>query len=89
MNVRQVADGHKTKKIKVKRAIALAMKSRWEEAVTANRSLLADYSDDLETCNRLGKALSELGRNREARDAFQQALSISPANGIARKTSND
>ena len=85
MNVRQVADGHKTKKINVKRAIALAMKSRWEEAVTANRSILADYPDDLETCNRLGKALSELGRNREARDAFRQALSISPANGIARK----
>ena len=73
------------KKSKVKRAIALAMRSRWEEAAEANRSILADFPKDLEAYNRLGKALSELGRNKEARDAFQRALTVSPSNGIARK----
>ena len=68
-----------------RQAVALAMESRWEDAVEVNRSILDDFPNDLETCNRLGKALSELGRNGEARQAFERALSISPANPIAKK----
>ena len=69
----------------VKQAVALAMDNRWEEAAEVNRSILDGFPDDLETCNRLGKALSELGRNGEARRAFERALALSPANPIARK----
>ncbi len=68
-----------------KKAVALAMRSSWDEAVTMNRAIVKEFPDDLEAHNRLGKALSELGRNKEARQAFQRALEISPHNGIARK----
>lgn len=85
MNVNDVEDQQKIKKDLAKQAVALAMKSRWDEAVAVNQSILRDHPDDLEACNRLGKAFSELGRNREARDAFSQALAISPVNVIAKK----
>ena len=68
-----------------KKAVALAMRSNWDEAVAMNRAIVKEFPDDLEAHNRLGKALSELGRNKEAREAFQRALEISPHNGIARK----
>ena len=85
MNARGVADLERLKKDRAKKAVALAMQSRWEEAVVVNRAILEDFSSDLEACNRLGKALSELGRNREAKEAFQWALETSPNNSIARK----
>ncbi|MYE54466.1 MAG: tetratricopeptide repeat protein [Chloroflexi bacterium] len=68
-----------------KKAVALAMRSNWDEAVAMNRAIVKGFPDDLEAHNRLGKALSELGRNKEAKEAFQRALEISPHNGIARK----
>ena len=75
----------KVRRDRAKKAVALAMHSHWDEAVMMNRAILKDFPGDLEAHNRLGKALSELGRNREAREAFQRALHISPNNGIARK----
>ena len=75
----------KTKKDQSKRAVALAMERRWEEAVGVNRAIIDDFPDELEAFNRLGKALSELGQNGEALDAFRRALEISPHNGIAKK----
>ena len=68
-----------------KRAIALAMRNRWSEAVDANRSLLEDFPYDVEAYNRLGRALTELGRLEEAKGAFRQVLAVSPHNAIARK----
>ena len=68
-----------------RQAVAMAMANRWAEAVKLNRSILDDFPNDLETYNRLGKALSELGQNREARQAFERALSQSPHNPIAKK----
>jgi len=66
-------------------AIQLALESRWEEAAAVNRELLSTSPRDLSTLNRLGKALSELGRYEEARQAYAQALEIEPTNNIARK----
>ena len=60
------------KKEMAKRAIALAMESRWSDAVATNQAIASEFPDDLEAYNRLGKALAELGRNREARTAFQR-----------------
>lgn len=74
-----------TRRNKAKDAIALALASRWGEAVALNRELVGDFPKDVEAYNRLGKALSELGQYKEAKDAFRQTLEISPANGIARK----
>ena len=81
----QANNREKAKKGQVKLAIALAMQGRWEEAVATNLSILSGYPRDQEANNRLGKALTELGRTREAREAFQRALELSPHNAIAKK----
>jgi len=67
------------------KAIKLALESNWEEAVEANQRLLSLNPRDLSTLNRLGKALSELGRYGEAKQAYADALEIDPTNNIARK----
>src|SRR5947199_4840893 len=66
-------------------AIDQALASQWEEAVTTNRNILNIFPNDAEAYNRLGKALSELGRYSEARQAYNQTLKYSPNNTIARK----
>ncbi len=81
----EVGTMQKRKNDLTRQAVAMAMANRWAEAVKLNRSILDDFPNDLETYNRLGKALSELGRNREARQAFERALSLSPHNPIAKK----
>lgn len=85
MNDFGLENKEKTRKDRAKQAVAFAMKSRWEEAVLVNRAILQDFPDDLEAYNRLGKGLSELGRNREAKESFQRALELSPYNSIAKK----
>jgi len=66
-------------------AIDQALASQWEEAVTTNRNILNIFPNDAEAYNRLGKALSELGRYSEARQAYNQTLKYSPNNTIAKK----
>src|SRR5579859_6698119 len=66
-------------------AINLAMQARWEQAVEVNRLLVTHFRDDADAYNRLGKALTELGRYAEARDAYQHALDIDKGNTIARR----
>ena len=68
-----------------KQAISLATEGRWEEAAEKNRQIVATFPRDTEACNRLGKALSEIGQYSEARESFKKALAISPNNPIARK----
>ena len=85
MNAYGMEDKERARKERAKKAIALAMHSRWDAAVEANHSILKDFPQDLEAYNRLGKAFSELGRTSEAKGAFQRALEISPSNGIAKK----
>jgi tetratricopeptide (TPR) repeat protein len=69
----------------VDEAIELARQSRWEEAVTVNRNLLESFPTDVDAHNRLGRALMELGRFQEAKDAYAHALELAPNNSIARK----
>ncbi len=68
-----------------KKAVALAMESRWADAVHANRAILSVFPNDVEAYNRMGKALTEAGRVAEARAAFQRVLELSPHNPIARR----
>jgi len=65
-------------------AVELAVNSRWEEAVQVNQKLIS-LAETTETYNRLGKAYFELGRLAEARDAYRNALRLTPNNRIARK----
>jgi hypothetical protein len=69
----------------IEQAIQLAIQSRWEEAEQINRQLLAAFPEDVDANNRLGKALTELGRYAEARAAYTRTLELDPANAIARK----
>jgi len=66
-------------------AIRLALQSRWEEAVTVNRDIVSFYPSDVDAWNRLGKALAELGRYQESREAYTKTLEIDSTNTIARK----
>ena len=75
----------KTKSKLAETAINLAMQSKWEEAVTANQYIIEHFPEDVDSCNRLGKAFTELGRYAEAREAYGKALKLEPSNMIAKK----
>ncbi len=66
-------------------AIQQALNSQWDQAVETNRELLNDFPRDLSALNRLGKALSELGRYTDARQAYSDALEVDKDNTIAKK----
>ena len=70
---------------KTQEAVALAMASRWEDAVSVNRSLLDMAPDSVDTHNRLGKALLESDDLAGAKASFRRALELASDNGIARK----
>ena len=75
----------KTLRDKAQTAIELATKSQWEEAASLNRELTELFPKDVETSNRLGKALMELGDWAAAAEAFQRTLQLAPTNAIAKK----
>jgi len=68
-----------------KEAVRLALQGQWQEAVAANRSILERFPDDVETCNRLGRALMEVGDYAEARKAYERTLELDAFNSIAKK----
>ncbi|MCA1647457.1 MAG: tetratricopeptide repeat protein [Chloroflexi bacterium] len=78
-------DRLRQKRSKSEQAITLAMKNRWDEAATVNREILELFPNEVDAYNRLGKALTELGRYGEARDAYSHAVKLDPLNGIASK----
>ena len=78
-------DRLRQKRTKSEQAISLAMKNRWDEAAQVNRDILDLFPNEVDAYNRLGKALTELGRYGEARDAYSQAVKLDPLNGIASK----
>ena len=72
-------------KERTRAAIDLAMLGEWEEAAQVNREILDLSPTNVEAMNRLGKALTELGRKEQARDVFLSALVLHPSNPIALK----
>ena len=66
-------------------AVQLAIAGKWEDAVKLNRFIVDNFGADEETQNRLGKALSELGKLKEAKAAYEAALKLNPMNSIAKK----
>ena len=78
-------DRLRQKRTKSEQAISLAMKNRWEEAAQLNKEILDLFPNEVDAYNRLGKALTELGKYAEARDAYAQAIKLDPLNGIASK----
>jgi hypothetical protein len=81
----KVEDRNRIKRIRTDQAVAFAMQSRWNDAITANKAIIGLFPDEADAFNRLGKALSETGKIKEAREAYNKALEIEPTNMIARK----
>jgi hypothetical protein len=70
---------------RVDAAIAYALERRWDLAAEENRALLDEDPADVESANRLGKALTELGDIAGAIEAYERAVAIDQTNAIARK----
>ena len=68
-----------------KEAISLALEGDWEKAAVLNRVILDVTPNDVETMNRLGKALMESGQYVEAREVLTRVVEAAPYNNIARK----
>jgi tetratricopeptide (TPR) repeat protein len=81
----QTEERARLRRQKAELAIQLALQSRWEEAAAVNQAILSLYPLDVDAWNRLGKALAELGRYQEAREAYSKALETDSTNSIARK----
>lgn len=81
----QLSEKAKLRRHRTNEAIALAMQSRWEEAVAVNKSIIEMFPDDADAYNRLGKALTQLGRYGEAKEAYKHALEVEPDNSIAKR----
>src|SRR5437016_4107916 len=75
----------KFRRLNTEQAINLARQSRWEEAAEVNERLVQAFPNDAEALNRLGKALTELGRYPDAIAAYERALTADPTNTIAQK----
>src|SRR5215212_4397154 len=85
MAVFQSEDRQRMRRIRSEKAIQLAMQNKWQEAADTNRQILEQFPEDVDTLNRLGKALLELGHYADARSQYQKAAGIDPSNGIAVK----
>lgn len=75
----------KTKKQLNQEALQASLESRWEDALRLNDEYLARFPRSADALNRKGRALIELRRLTEARDAYTEALKADPANMIARR----
>ncbi len=78
-------DKVKTKRKLTEAAISLAMRNRWDDALLANQSILELFPEEVEAYNRIGKALTELGRYGDAASSYKQALELDPNNTIAQR----
>jgi tetratricopeptide (TPR) repeat protein len=79
------ADRVKPRQQVVAQAIQQAQDGNWEAAIETNQFLIERYGADEATLNRLGKALSEVGRLEDALAAYQKALAVNPLNTIAQR----
>ncbi|HZU12585.1 MAG TPA: tetratricopeptide repeat protein [Chloroflexota bacterium] len=66
-------------------AIALAVQSRWQDAIELNQRIVELNPNDPEAYNRLGKAYTETGQIAPARESYERALQADPANLIAQR----
>lgn len=81
----QSDDGARLRRVLPERAIALAMQNRWSEAAEVNRKIIELYPTDADAYNRLGKALMEMGRYKDALNTYKRAIELDPNNQIAKK----
>lgn len=85
-----VAERRRRKNLMSEEAVRLYLQSNWYEAEQKNLEIIKvtlpeDVSGLIEAHNRLGKARMELGRFREAHEAYTLSLQLDPQNVIALK----
>ncbi len=74
-----------TKRQMLEETLDVALTGNWEHALEVNDTFLERFPRDAEALNRKGHALLELGRLHESWSAYSEALSVDPANMIARR----
>src|SRR5215210_3436816 len=84
-NPNQMDDRVRLRRVLPERAIQLAMQNRWAEAADVNRKIIELYPNDADAYNRLGKALLEMGKYRDALTTYKKAFELDPNNLIAKK----
>jgi serine protease Do len=68
------------------RAAVLRSESRWNDLATLAREWVRHTVDDAEPWHLLGMALARLDRAKEARDAFECSLHLSPSHAAVRSS---
>src|ERR671927_419072 len=81
----QTEDRVRLRRVLPEKAIALAMQNRWPEAADVNRKIIELYPNDADAYNRLGKALLEMGKYKDALTTYKKAIELDPNNIIAKK----
>src|SRR3989304_2416802 len=76
--VYQAEDRAKVRRQQAEAAIQLALQGRWDEAADLNRSIIGLFPTDVDAYNRLGKAMTELGRYGGGREAYQKGRGSGP-----------
>jgi len=64
-------------------AIQTALQGNWQEAISMNKSLIAENPDDVDALNRLALAYTITGKIKEAKSTYQRVIRIDPLNPIA------
>jgi hypothetical protein len=85
MTAFSVEEQSRRKRMQIQQAQQLAANGEWQAALDLNNEFLKENQNDVAALNRLGKALSELGRYGEAHASYSRALELDPANQIARR----
>jgi tetratricopeptide (TPR) repeat protein len=81
----QAEDRTKAKRQQADLAIRAALEGRWSDAAELNQTIVNAFPADVDALNRLGKAMTELGKYKEARGAYMKTLELDSLNAIARK----
>ena len=68
------------------KAVALALRGNWEEAIKLNKQILKDSPSDTDALNRLARAYAESMQIDEAKKTAEKVLKIDPFNRIAMKS---
>ena len=64
-------------------AIQTALQGNWQEAITMNKSLIAENPEDIDALNRLALAYTITGKIKEAKSTYQKVIRIDALNPIA------
>ena len=68
-----------------RQAIEAALSYNWDDAIAFNKQIIKEKPEDVDSLNRLARALFEQGKYPQAKKLYQTVLEIDPYNVIAQK----